>query len=284
MPKISVVMPVYNTKEKYLREAIESILNQTYSDFEFIIINDGSTNNAEDVILSYKDKRIKYFKQENKGVANTLNYGFDIAQGEYIARMDSDDISLPNRFEKQIKFLEENKDIAILGSWHEEFHKQHIRKPSYEIKLLDLFRGNLVSHPTIMLRKNDLDKYQLRYDPSFTCEDYELWSRIARYLKFHNLQEVLLKYRRENKQGNVSSTLGVFMESEKRVRQNILDFLTNDVKLQNKIRLLFNFNREMEHKNTFWENIFSVQNTSDRKYKLICIFGIKLKIKRKILK
>ena len=103
---ISVLMPVYNTKEEFLRTAIESILNQTFSNFEFIIINDGSTNNAEDVILSYKDDRIIYLKQENQGIVAALNNGWDRAKGEYIARMDSDDISFPDRFEKQIEYLE----------------------------------------------------------------------------------------------------------------------------------------------------------------------------------
>ncbi len=210
MPKISVVMPVYNTKEEYLRESIESILNQTYSDFEFIIINDGSTNNTEDVILSYKDKRIKYFKQKNSGVAKTLNYGFDLAQGEYIARMDSDDISLPDRFEKQINFLENNKSISVLGAWHEEFPQKNINKVPSEVKLMDLVRDNLVSHPTIMLRKNDFDKYKLRYNPAFTCEDYELWTRVVRCLKFCNLQEVLLKYRKEPNGQNISSIPCIF--------------------------------------------------------------------------
>ena len=279
MPQISVVMPVYNTNEKHLREAIESILNQTYSDFEFIIINDGSSNNAEEIILSYKDKRIKYFKQKNSGVAKTLNYGFDLAQGEYIARMDSDDVSLPKRFEKQVDFLEKYKDVSILGSWHEEFPKKHINKASSQVKLLDLLRGNTISHPTIMLRKNDFDKYNLRYDPNFTCEDYELWSRVIKYLKFYNLQEVLLKYRREEQ--NISSVPGIFSESNKQVRQNILDFLTNDVKLQNKIKKLFGFNKEMVHKNTFLENIFSVKNSVDGKHKIVCFWGLKIKLKRK---
>ena len=115
MPKVSVLMPVYNTKEEYLREAIESILNQTFTDFEFIIINDGSTNNAEEVIKSYKDSRIKYYRQENHGLIYTLNYGLSLCNGEYIARMDSDDISLPFRFEKQIEVLDKNPNIGIVG-------------------------------------------------------------------------------------------------------------------------------------------------------------------------
>lgn len=273
LPKISVLMPVYNTKEEYLREAIESILNQTYDNFEFIIINDGSTNNAEEVILSYKDKRIRYFKQKNKGVATTLNYGFNLAKCEYIARMDSDDISLPERFAKQVAFLEKNKNVAIIGSWHKEFPKTKISKMPKEIKILDLFRSNLVSHPTIMLRRKEFKKYNLHYNPNMSCEDYELWTRVVRILKFYNLQEVLLLYRVNGQ--NISSKKGVFTESENKLRRNLLTFLTSDIKLQKKLENLLSKN-----KNSFWENIFSVKNSFDKKYKIICILGIKIKIKR----
>ena len=104
MPKISVIMTVYNTEEKYLREAIESVLNQTFSDFEFIIVDDGSTNNAVEVVKSYRDERIKLvLNGKNLGMAKSSNIGLEMAQGEYIARMDSDDISLPERFEKQVE-------------------------------------------------------------------------------------------------------------------------------------------------------------------------------------
>ena len=115
MPKVSVLMPVFNTKEEYLRESIHSILNQTFNDFEFIIINDGSVNNAEDVILSYCDNRIKYFEQDNHGLVYTLNRGISLCNGEYIARMDSDDISLPERFARQVEILERNPEIGIVG-------------------------------------------------------------------------------------------------------------------------------------------------------------------------
>lgn len=273
LPKISVVMPVYNTKEEYLREAIESILNQTYDNFEFIIINDGSTNNAEEVILSYKDKRIRYFKQKNKGVATTLNYGFNLAKCEYIARMDSDDISLPERFAKQAAFLEDNKDVAIVGAWHKEFPKTNIRKAPKEVKLLDLFRSNFISHPTIMLRKDAFNKYNLHYNPNMTCEDYELWTRVVRFLKFCILQEVLLLYRVNGQ--NISSKQGVFTESENQLKQNILNFLTNDTELQTKLKDIL-----IKNKDTFLENIFSVKKSFDKKYKIIYILGIKIKIKR----
>ena len=117
MPEISVIMPVYNTEEKYLREAIESILNQTFKDFEFLILNDGSTNNVQEVLESYDDKRIKIIQGEHKGIGYALNRLVQLAEGKYIARMDSDDISLPERFEKQYHYLEthpETKKVLLL--------------------------------------------------------------------------------------------------------------------------------------------------------------------------
>ena len=114
---VSVVMSVYNS-EKYLPEAIESILNQTYTNFEFIIINDGSTDNSLRIIKEYanKDKRIIVISRENKGLIFSLNEGIEVSKGKYIIRMDADDISLPNRLKIQLDFMEKNKDIAICGT------------------------------------------------------------------------------------------------------------------------------------------------------------------------
>lgn len=281
-PKISVLMPVYNAEEEYLREAIESILNQSYSDFEFIIINDGSTNNVENVILSYKDSRIKYIKQNNQGIANTLNNGLSIAKGEYIARMDADDISLPNRFEKQIKFMEEHPDISILGTWFEIFPKskviKHPSKPSY----FDFLTSSCIGHPTVMFRRNDFEKYDLMYNPNYKCEDYELWSRAIRYLKFANLQEVLLKYRWHD--NNLSKPSKQFKDSTAKVCQSMLKFLTNDENLQDKI---FNYllSSQIRKKYTLAEKIFSIRNEyrTGEKQKIIMLLGLifKIKVERK---
>jgi len=115
-PAVSVVMPVYNG-EKYLRESIDSILNQTYTDYEFIIVNDGSNDKTEEIILSYNDNRIRYIKNEkNLQIVKSLNRGIELAKGRYIARMDADDISLPRRFEKQITFMENNLEIGVCGT------------------------------------------------------------------------------------------------------------------------------------------------------------------------
>ena len=121
-PKVSVLMPVYNTKEEYLREAIESILNQTFRDFEFLIIDDGSTNGAQAVIKSYQDERIRFVQNEtNLGIFKTRNKLCAMARGEYVATFDSDDISLPTRLEKEVAYLDEHPDVSVVGAWYERF-------------------------------------------------------------------------------------------------------------------------------------------------------------------
>ena len=270
MHKISVVMPVYNQKEEYLREAIDSILNQTYKDFEFVIVNDGSTNNSEEVILSYSDNRIVYIKQENQGVARSLNNGIEIANGEYIARMDSDDISLPERFEKQIKFLDEHPEISILGTWYETFPKIKITKTPQNVRFTDILNACCICHPSVMMRKADLDKYNLRYNPEFTSEDYELWSRAVQYLNIQNLPEVLVKYRLHEE--NISHRAGIFDDSDRRIRERMLNYLSDDKDLQQQI-LYHTAIEKIQYKPS--EKIFSMKNfkIGNKKYKAVTVLG-----------
>lgn len=116
MPKVSVLMPVYKTDEKYLRGAIESVLRQTFSDFEFLILDDAPEDSREDIVKSYKDKRIKYIKNEtNLGITPSRNKLIELAKGEYLAVMDHDDVSLPERFAKQIKYLDEYPEVGVVG-------------------------------------------------------------------------------------------------------------------------------------------------------------------------
>jgi glycosyltransferase involved in cell wall biosynthesis len=199
-PKLTVLMPVYNGY-KYLQEAINSILNQSFADFEFLIINDGCTDNSTEVIESYSDKRIHYInRQKNRGLSYTLNEGIDLAKGIYIARMDCDDISLPTRLEKQIKFLEQNPEIGILGTSMQVISDQGMKLGLWEvanedlnIRWVSLVRTPFV-HPTIMIRKDILKQNNLYY-LDVVSEDYELWTRLLQYTKGANLQETLYKYR-----------------------------------------------------------------------------------------
>lgn len=208
-PKISVLMAVYNA-ETYLPEAIDSILKQTFSDFEFIIIDDGSTDRTTEILQQYsnKDSRIRCFQNaENHGLATSLNRGIEIARGNYIARMDGDDISLPNRLEQQIAFMENNSQVGICGTWTKIFgiKKQYSKPPlhSDEIKS-HLFFASPFAHPTVMMRKQVLNEYNLRYDAlNQTAQDYALWAKAARYTSLANLPQVLLHYRTHSVQSSI---------------------------------------------------------------------------------
>ncbi len=277
-PKVSVIMPVYNTKEEYLREAIESILNQTFKDFELIIVNDGSTNNAEEVIKSYKDKRIRYYKNEtNIGIPKTRNRLLSLATGQFIANMDSDDISLPERLKTQVDYLENNPNVSIIGSWFELFPNnltiKHVEHPKY----LDLLKGCCIGNPTAMFRKNEMKKYNLHYNEDFAnAEDYDLWSRAIRYLEVYNIPQVLLMYRWH--ETNVSKTKkDLTSAGDARIKQDMLDFLTDDKKLQKQIKHFCC----TKQKNTLLENIFSIKNSQNKRHKIVTVFGIKVKIKKK---
>ena len=198
-PLISVLMAVYNG-EKYLREAIDSILNQTYTNFEFLIVNDGSIDLTEDIILSYSDNRIRYIKNEtNLKLIASLNKGLDLAIGKYIARMDADDISLPERLEKQVDFMERNQEIGVLGTSVKTIGLEN----NYEVKFekghdairLKLLFNNYLHHPTVMLRKTILDNFNLKYPDVLHAEDYALWIEMTKYTRIEILSDVLLLYR-----------------------------------------------------------------------------------------
>jgi glycosyltransferase involved in cell wall biosynthesis len=202
-PLVSVIMPVYNG-ELYLREAIESILNQTYINFELLIINDGSTDRSEEIIKSYHDPRIKLINNEkNLKLIASLNKGMTLATGKYIARMDSDDISLPQRLEIQVNFMEENHHISVCGTWVEFLDEDTNTKKmickfptaSLELKYHMLFRCSFI-HPSVMMRASDFQEQNIYYDSDYPCsEDFELWNRINDSMNFYNIPRVLLQYR-----------------------------------------------------------------------------------------
>lgn len=204
--KISVVMSVYNG-EKYLREAIESILNQTFRDFEFIIIDDGSTDRSLEIIKEFeqKDNRIKIISRKNKGLIYSLNEGIKLARGEYIARMDADDISKINRLEKQIKYMQEN-DLDICGSWAEGIDTlgNKIKDLNYspdinKIKTFTLLHNSFI-HSSVMFKKDIFEKVG-GYKKFFKhIEDYELWTRIVFKYRAGNIPEALIRYRLHDEQ------------------------------------------------------------------------------------
>ena len=197
--KISVLMPVYKTDEKFLREAIESILNQTFTDFEFLILDDCPEDDRENIVKSYNDPRIKYFKNEkNLGITPSRNKLIDMAQGEYLAVFDHDDISLPERFAKQVEFLDNNPEVGVVSSAFKSVsdNKTHIYpKDSAYIKMISMSYCAML-HPASMIRKSVLIENNIRYEEKFSpAEDYALWCRLIPYTEFHNLEEVLFLYR-----------------------------------------------------------------------------------------
>lgn len=205
---ISVVMSNYNTPINYLKEAIDSVLNQTYSNFEFIIIDDGSTDDSLEFIKSYDDPRIKLFiNEENIGLTKTLNKGLQLAQGEFIARMDTDDVCYPERFEKQIAYMKNHPNTIVCGAWAmvidennnertEEWAQGVINDNEvYRIHLLFCNYPN-VWHPSVLMRHQLLLDNHIEYNTEFKyAQDYELWTRCSKIANFHIVPKYLFKYR-----------------------------------------------------------------------------------------
>lgn len=203
-PKVTVLMSVFNG-EKYLNEAVDSILAQTFKDFEFLIIDDASTDRTPEILRSYGDPRIRIItNEENLGLTKSLNKGLALTRGEYIARMDADDISHPKRLERQVNYLDENPEIGILGT-----NVQYIDESGKPYKILrwpekdalikwSLCFFNPIAHPTVMVRL-DLIKKIAGYDESIVyAQDYDLWVRLSSESVFGNLQYILLYLRKSD--------------------------------------------------------------------------------------
>ena len=200
IPRVTVLMPVFNG-ERYLRDAMASIMGQTFTDFQFLIINDGSTDNSVNIIKSYTDNRIRLVHNKgNLGLVMSLNIGLALAQGEFIARMDSDDICRPDRLMLQVAFMETNPQVGVCGSWVQFFSegKDKVWKlpsKSEEIRCWQ-FHSVGVAHPSVMMRRQSFTDNGLWYDPTYRhIEDYELWGRAIRVMDFANIRKVLLDYR-----------------------------------------------------------------------------------------
>jgi glycosyltransferase involved in cell wall biosynthesis len=231
-PVISVVMPAYNCAG-FLRESLDSLVGQTFSDFELIIINDGSTDNTADIIRSYKDDRIIYAENsKNEGLAFTLNRGIDLARGHYIARMDGDDICLPQRFQQQFNFFNAHPHVEILAAWIELMDEDgkfigywaEEKNANTPQKIRSqLAKDNCIAHPTVMAKADLLKKY--KYNTAQSAEDYDLWLRItADNIPVYKLEEVLVRHRinrnsftrqrQKNVFLNIARTKWVFVRQE----------------------------------------------------------------------
>jgi glycosyltransferase involved in cell wall biosynthesis len=220
-PAISVVMSVYNGGG-FLRSSIDSILNQTFKDFEFIIINDGSTDGSRKVIESYKDPRIRLYNQSNKGLVYSLNKGCELARANLIARMDADDISMPSRLEKQVKLMSMNKDLVLVGSSiltidnnSKKLNRHNVLIGSCELKQELLIRSPF-AHGSTMFRKESFIEVGGYNHAFWPAEDYYLWLKLSQEGDFVNICEPLYQYR-ENKSGISSQNQKLQQEAHKNV-------------------------------------------------------------------
>lgn len=237
-PTVSVVMSCYNEPLVWIQESIDSILSQTFSDFEFIIINDNPNRKELKEFLNnitQKDHRIKLINNEkNIGLTKSLNLGLRKAKGKYIARMDADDISLPNRFEKQVSYLNQNKQVVILGSWVKSFgsRKNTVKFPENDT---DIRKYQIIAspfdHPATMMRKSSILKVGGGYDESIRyAQDQEFWYRLGKVGLFYNIQEVLFKHRYSENQISKKHVIEQ-QKNVKKIRKYLMEDYFSSLKL-----------------------------------------------------
>lgn len=236
-PKISVLMPTYNAAE-YLADAVESILQQSFIDFEFLVVDDGSTDSTVAILKSYTDERISILKGPGKGLAAALNYGIRRAKGQYIARMDADDIADNSRFEKQVVYLDNNPDIGACGTLFQEFmHGDSIHEHMENVRYADLLSGCYIGHPTAMFRRKLFIKHNLFYDETLKySEDYELWGRAIRVARLGNVQENLLRYRRHAESASIVNVQEM-TKLDISIKISMIEYLVGSLSAQEKVFL-----------------------------------------------
>jgi len=206
-PRIAVVLPVYNG-EMYVREAIQSVLDQTFTNFELLAIDDGSTDRTPEVLSSFTDPRLRVIRfPANRGLVPALNTGIGESRSEFIARMDADDICMPQRFERQVRFLEAHPEVSICGTWMREFGAcRALSRPPADSEHVraGLFFGWIMSHPTIMMRRSFLERFGLTYNAVFPhAEDLDFLIRASEVTRLANIPEFLMQYRRHDRQVSV---------------------------------------------------------------------------------
>lgn len=253
--EISVIMSVYNTREDYLRKAIESILEQSFIDFEFIIINDGSKKEVRDTIKSYQDERIIFINNEcNIGLTKSLNKGLDIARGKYIARMDADDVSHKRRLEKQYKYMEKHQNVDILGAWINDGKctiKTDGRISSECRKVRMLFKNAGIIHPTAFIRKKFLVENEIRYDETIKkAQDYKLWvDCLKKGAQISVYPGVLLYYRRHGGQITEEKS-GEQDYFRKIIQEALVREIYADIS-ESELNMFFNNERRLQYKEEY---------------------------------
>lgn len=275
-PTISVVLPVYNS-DKYLAEAIASVLKQTFTDFELIIVNDGSTDSSLNIIKDFMstDNRIVLISRENKGIVKSLNEAILSAKGKYIARMDADDICMPNRFAEQMQFIHENK-LDLCGSFIQILNKQEkisiYPREHSDIVVESLFYS-CFAHPSTIIKKNVFNK--LRYQEE-AAEDYNLWCDILlNGFKVGNCPKVLLQYRRHDQQLTALKTFEIESSAGRIARKLAYGMGDLEVKVLNS-SLLFNETSQASDFKNFSDNLENLLSkhggSRDCKIKLLSKF------------
>ena len=280
-PLVTVLMSVYNGEE-HLSEAIESVLDQTYKYFEFIIIDDGSTDRTLEVINGFKDKRIRTIRnKKNIGLTKSLNIGIKCSRGKYIARMDADDISLPRRLEKQVLFMKKNPEICVCGT----FWKIILRDKSFEFKpptaheaiKAGLFFGNLIVHSSAMLNADIIRSKNLFYDENYTTsQDYELWNRISQNYKLANISEFLLHLRIDgadristitNREQLINDFCVVKNNVEKLLKRSMME---GEIDIHKTLLGRHNVGKNIKHQElTNWTKLLDKANIGREKYDII---------------
>ena len=261
---VTVIMSVYNDSS-YIDEAIQSILQQTYTNFEFIIFDDASTDDTAEKIIQYTDKRIIFIQNKlNLGLTKNLNYGLRIARGKYVLRMDGDDISLPERFEKQITYMEEHPRIALAGSWMKCFgvsDKIVTMSTDQNAVKIDLVFDNAVFHPTFIIRKEFIDNNGIQYDESIPyAQDYMLAYQISKKGGVANLPVVLLNYRTHKEQISLKKAK-IQKRCADKIRKKILRDL--DIQLSNKEFSLWCDFSVKRKRNLSWKDVIMLRKIAN---------------------
>lgn len=197
--KVSVLTPVYKTDERFLREAIESVLSQTFGDFEFLLLDDCPEDDREKVVRSYDDPRIVYLKNDrNLGISASRNRLLGLAKGDYLAVFDHDDVCRPERLAEEVAYLDAHPECGVVSSWTRTLPKGDVNRypeDDHEIKL-EMMNGCSLWHPAAMIRREVLDRTGIRYEAAYSpVEDYMLWMRLTTETVFHNIQKPLIEYR-----------------------------------------------------------------------------------------
>lgn len=261
-PKISVLMPVYNA-EKFLNEAIDSILEQTFKDYELLIINDASTDRSKEIILSYKDPRIRYFEnKKNLGRPRTSNKGLRLAKADYVARMDADDVSLPDRLKTQLEIVEKDNNVGLVASWIVLIDENNNNKGGWhtdrknnspEEIFYTLFFENCLANSSVLFKKDIVLKIG-GYNESFErAQDYELWSRLAKLTKIVKIRKVGVKYRTYAQNTTPKIINQQCLNEQKVFLKNVSDLLSEKINSDILLSIKYNNSASMVKKNKLFD-------------------------------